>query len=137
MLGRIVTYQSSGICYVDHNKEVREVIRTLWCMTVIFTIYGAAHGQSFREKACSYSNLKTNVSVDGPCVLTQTKINGNFGYIVTFPQGVKVTVEYVDSSGPDHTWRINGQSGWGFEINREHLHGATLDLSQSIEWQDR
>jgi hypothetical protein len=84
---------------------------------------------------CSYDDIAKRLFIDGPCVLTETTTNGNFAYVITLKGGVKVIVEYLDSQGPDHKWKINGESAMGFEINRDHLHGATLDLNQSIDWQ--
>ena len=66
-----------------------------------------------------------------------TTVNGLFAYIITFPKNVRVTVEYVASQGAAHTWRINGQPAMGFEVNREHLIGGSIDLKQYIEWEDR
>jgi hypothetical protein len=122
-------------------------LKLLEAMTPIYTAAAAlallpfllatpAHATPFQEASCHYDNGTQKIVVDGPCTIDDTTINGHFAYIVTFKGGVKVTVEYLNSSGSDHLWKINGQSGWGFEINREHLHGATLDLNQSIDWED-
>jgi hypothetical protein len=88
------------------------------------------------ESRCSYSNTTTGIAVSGECTLAKTSINGNFGYIMSI-KGQKISIEYVDSDGPNHTWKINGLPAHGEEITREHLHGSTTDFSQSVEWQDR
>lgn len=95
-----------------------------------------ANAQEFRPKSCSYFDLSKDIALEG-CVMKESTVNGNFAYILTFKSGFKVTVEYVKSQGPNHIWRINGEKGMGYEINREHLHGVTLDLNEEIEWQDR
>jgi uncharacterized protein YecT (DUF1311 family) len=95
-----------------------------------------ANSQStFKADPCTYFNAETTKIIEGPCTVRTTAINAHFGYILAFPDGTEVSIEYVQSSGPDHIWKINGQSAFGFEINRSHLHGATIDLTQSVEWQ--
>ena len=69
--------------------------------------------------------------------MQDTTINGHFAYVMTFKNGVKVTIEYTGSQSGMHTWSINGRPGMGFEINREHLIGGSIDLKQSVQWQDR
>jgi len=91
-------------------------------------------GDAMASDDCEYSDIARNISLSEPSSLTQTTINGHFGYVVKFKSGPKVSVEYVDNSGPDHLWTINGKPGWGYEISRRRLHGATLDLNQSIDW---
>jgi hypothetical protein len=108
--------------------------RLPWMATAVL-VCAAANAAHFQSK-CSYSDSARSVYFDGPCTLDSTEIQGHFAWIVTLKGGVKVTVEYVDQNGPDHIWKINGQPGWGFEITRRQLHGATLDLKQSISWEE-
>jgi len=68
--------------------------------------------------------------------MEQAEIHGSFAYILSWPSGNKVSVEYVSSQSGNHIWKLNGQSAAAIEINREHLRGFTLDLNQIIEWQD-
>lgn len=87
--------------------------------------------------SCDYQNLAKDISVDGRCHMQQTEINGNFAYVLTWPAGNKVTVEYVKSQSGNHIWKINGKAGVAVEVNRENLRGFTLDLNEFVEWQDR
>jgi hypothetical protein len=87
--------------------------------------------------SCEYEDLKKDISLSGPCQMEQANIHGNFAYILTWPSGSKVTVEYVNAQGGSHIWKLNGQPAVGVEINRENLRGFTLDLNQFLEWQDR
>jgi hypothetical protein len=115
--------------------ESRALIRiTTFAAALLLTNYASAATQN--EYSCSCSDDKTDVSLDGRCTLTETTLHGNVAYIMKI-KNKTVSVEYVKSSGADHQWLINGNAGYGFEINREHLHGATYDLNEVIEWQDR
>lgn len=87
--------------------------------------------------SCEYMDLKKDIMLTGKCHKEDTKINGNFAYILVWPNGNKVTVEYVNSQSGHHIWRINGEAAAAIEINREHLQGFSLDLNQFLEWQDR
>lgn len=87
--------------------------------------------------SCDYENFSTNLSLSGRCQMQATEINGNFAYILTWPSGNKVTVEYLKSQSGNHTWKLNGEPAAAVEINREHLRGFSLDLNQIIEWQDK
>jgi hypothetical protein len=86
---------------------------------------------------CEYFDLKGNVMLTGRCHKELTKINGHFGYMMKWPSGNSVTVEYLASQSGDHIWRLNRKPAVGIEINRDHLKGFTLDLNQLIEWEDR
>jgi hypothetical protein len=68
--------------------------------------------------------------------MQETKIHGNFGYILTWESGNKVTVEYINSQSGNHIWKINDQPSVAIEVNRENLKGFSLDLNQILEWQD-
>jgi hypothetical protein len=108
-------------------------------LMLVLVVSGAARAEQptrYQSKECSYSNGAKNIFIDGSCVRESTEINGHFAWIITFKGGVKVTVEYVSHSGADHSWKINGQPAWGYEITRRQLHGATLDLKQSISWEE-
>jgi hypothetical protein len=94
----------------------------------------AGQDQTFAASRCSYFNIDSGKTLDGPCLLRTTTVNGNFGYVLTFGDGTRVTVEYVSAQSGYHIWKINGQSAFGVEINRQSLKGATLDLKQIIEW---
>lgn len=85
---------------------------------------------------CSYFNSETDKLLDGVCTLQTTVLNGHFAYILLFQDGTTVNIEYVKSSGANHIWRINGQPAMGYEISRVQLHGATLDLKQTVDWSE-
>lgn len=93
-----------------------------------------AQEKTFSVPSCSYTNDATGKFADGPCLLRTSQVNGNFAYALTFGDGTRVVVEYVASQSGYHQWKINGQSGVGVEVNREHLKGATHDLKQTVEW---
>ncbi len=103
----------------------------------LLAFQGAAYAVSYKAKTCSYSNLDTNVFADGSCTMQDTKLNGNFTYLMNFKNGTKASIEYLEAQGGMHSWRINGKPGMGFEIDREHLIGGTVDLKQFVEWRDR
>lgn len=101
---------------------------------------------SFAEKAimpkwetdsCIYNDLSKDIVLFGRCHIEHTEIHGNFATVLTWPSGNKVTVEYTKSQSGHHLWQINGVSGVGFEINRMHLNGFTLDMNQFIEWESK
>ena len=83
---------------------------------------------------CEYMNLEKDVLIDGLCHMEVSEINDHFAYILTWPSGYEVTVEYVDSQSGHHLWKLNGKSAVGIEINRGHLRGFSLDLNQFLEW---
>jgi hypothetical protein len=87
--------------------------------------------------SCEYDNFAKDITLTGRCHMQETEINGNFGYVLTWPSGNKVTVDYINSQSGNHIWRINGQPAVAFEITREHVRGFSLDLNQILEWQDR
>jgi hypothetical protein len=86
---------------------------------------------------CEYFDIKRNIMLSGRCHKEFTKINGHFGYILTWPSGNKVSVESLKSQSGNHIWRLNGDAAVGIEITRDHLKGFTLDLNQLLEWEDR
>jgi hypothetical protein len=86
------------------------------------------------KDSCSYMNDAANKFADGPCLMRTSEVNGKFAYTLTFGDGTRVVVEYVASQSGYHIWKINGQSGFGVEVNRQHVKGATLDLKQTVEW---
>ena len=87
--------------------------------------------------SCEYMDIKKDISLSGKCHKQETEINGKFAYVLSWPSGNKVTVEYVNSQSGSHLWKINGQSAAAIEVNREHLKGFSLDLNQILEWQDK
>jgi hypothetical protein len=87
--------------------------------------------------SCEYFDLQKNVMLTGLCHKEATKINGHFAYILTWPSGNKVSVEYINSQSGNHIWRLNGEAAVGIEITRDHLKGFMLDLNQLLEWEDR
>jgi hypothetical protein len=104
------------------------------CATV-----GIAHGAGpkWETYSCEYGDIKKDVSLSGRCHKEETRINGNFAYILVWPSGNKVTVEYVNAQSGHHIWKINGAPAAAIELNRENLKGFSLDLKQFLEWQDR
>jgi hypothetical protein len=93
-------------------------------------------GLQWETNSCNYNNFSKNIYLSGKCHKQETRINGNFSYILTWPTGNKLTVEYVKSQSGNHIWTLDGKSAVAIEINREHLRGFSLDLNQLIEWKD-
>ena len=91
----------------------------------------------FETPSCDYQNLSQNLVLSGPCYKQEKKFSGNFGYVLTWPSGDKVSIEYVKSQSGHHIWKLNGKSAVAVEVSREHLRGFTTDLNQFVEWQDR
>lgn len=108
-------------------------------MIILLATAGIAHAANpkWETYSCEYQDLKKNILLSGRCHKQETKIHGNFAYILTWPSGNKVTVEYVNSQSGNHIWKINGEPAAAIELNRENLKGFSLDLNQIIEWQDR
>ena len=92
---------------------------------------------NFETHSCDYQNLSKNMVLSGPCHKQEKYFSGNFGYILTWPSGNNISIEYIKSQSGNHIWKINGKSAVAVEINREHLRGFTTDLNQFLEWQDR
>lgn len=90
--------------------------------------------QTYTARSCSYWSDAPSKVADGPCQVRTTEQNGNFAVVLTFRDGTRVMVEYVDRQSGYHKWKINGQPGFGVEVNREHFKGASLDLKQIVEW---
>lgn len=105
---------------------------------VLFATAGVAYAVSskWETHSCEYLDIKKELSFSGRCHKKHTEINGNFAYILTWPSGNKVTVEYVDSQSGNHIWKINRQPAAAVEVDRENLKGFSLDLNQILEWQD-
>lgn len=91
--------------------------------------------QKYKINSCEYNDFRRSISLSGSCYLQETSINGKFAYILSWPTGHKVTVEYINSQSGFHIWKINGHSASGVEVNREHLKGFSHDLNQILEWQ--
>ncbi len=91
----------------------------------------------WETSSCEYFDLKKDVMLNGRCHKEATKINDHFGYLMTWPSGNKITVEYVNSQSGNHIWRINDEAAAAIEITRYHLKGFTLDLNQLLEWEER
>jgi hypothetical protein len=108
-------------------------------MIILLATAGITHAANpkWETYSCEYQDLKKNILLSGRCHKQETKIHGNFAYILTWPSGNKVTVEYVNSQSGNHIWKINGEPAAAIEVNRENLKGFSLDLNQIIEWQDR
>lgn len=113
-------------------------MRSFWTSAVVVVCIGAvpatAQQRTFSVPSCSYMNDATNTVADGPCLMRTSQVNGKFAYTLTFGDGTRVVIEYVASQSGYHLWKINGQSGFGVEVNRQHVKGATLDLKQIVEW---
>jgi hypothetical protein len=108
-------------------------MRRLVTFILLALLSGPVWAQQHKT-TCSYSDKARKIAlVKKPCTLEQAEINNHFAWIIRFSNGPKVTVEYV-TGGPDHVWKINGKPGWGHEIDREDLHGATNDKTQTIAW---
>ncbi len=112
--------------------------RIVFLVILMATAMGVAHAENpkWETYSCEYFDLKKDITFLGRCHKQETKIHGNFAYILTWPSGNKVTVEYVNSQSGNHIWKINGQSAAAIEVNREHLKGFSLDLNQILEWQE-
>jgi hypothetical protein len=105
---------------------------------VLFATTGVTYAENpkWETYSCEYLDIKKDIFLSGRCHKEDTEIHGNFAYILTWPSGNKVTVEYVNSQSGNHIWEINGQPAAAIEVNREHLKGFSLDLNQILEWQD-
>ena len=97
----------------------------------------SAKTEKFETRSCDYQDLSKNVVLSGPCHKQERYFSGNFGYILTWPSGSKVSIEYIKSQSGHHVWKMNGKSAVAVEIDRARLRGFTTDLNQFIEWQDR
>ena len=113
--------------------------RSMLLAITFFATAGVAHAASSKWEtySCEYMDIKRDISLSGKCHKQEAEINGKFAYVLTWPSGGKVTVDYVNSQSGNHIWKINGQSAAAIEVNREHLKGFSLDLNQMLEWQDR
>lgn len=113
-------------------------MQSFWAIVAGVVCIGAgpatAQQQTFSVPSCSYMDIAANKFADGPCLMRTSEVNGKFAYALTFGDGTRVVVEYVASQSGYHIWKINGQSGFGVEVNRQHVRGATLDLKQTVEW---
>lgn len=96
-----------------------------------------AKTEKFSTHSCDYQNLSQNIVLSGPCHKQEKYFSGKFGYILTWPSGSKVSIEYIKSQSGHHLWKMNGKNAVAVELDREHLRGFTTDLNQFIEWQDR
>lgn len=103
-------------------------------IAILVWVLPAAAQQVYVAPSCSYWSDAPSKVADGPCQVRTTQHNGNFAVVLTFRDGTRVMVEYVEGQSGYHKWKINGQPGFGVEVNREHLKGATLDLKQIVEW---
>ena len=97
--------------------------------------YSCAASPKWETYSCEYYDFKKDISLSGRCHMKEATLNGNFAYILAWPSGNKVTVEYVKSQSGFHIWKINGQPASGIEVSREHLKGFSHDLNQILEWQ--
>jgi hypothetical protein len=117
--------------------SLKIMLRVLAIVTLLGLLSIPAWTQQLHtvHTTCSYSDTARHISlVKKPCVLRETRVNKHFAWTIKFSGGPAVTVEYLDSDGPDHIWNINGEPGKGHERDREHLRGATNDKNQTIEW---
>lgn len=107
-------------------------------LLVISCSFGAAQAAQpkWETPTCEYVDLAKDIRLSGRCNMKETQINGNFGYLLTWPSGNKVTVEYVHSQSGNHIWKINGKSAAAIEVDRTNLRGFTLDLNQMLEWRN-
>ena len=150
---KMATMRSNGAviggCYVENNRQnfiVKWQDGTIDELPRSNFKFGAkkdapkmevqAKPSKFETYSCEYQDLAKNIILSGRCHKQQTEISGNFGYILTWPSGGKISIEYVNSQGGNHIWKISGKNAVAIEINREHLRGFTTDLNQFIEWQD-
>jgi hypothetical protein len=44
---------------------------------------------TYRAQSCSYGDMARNVYADGPCLMQDTKINGNFAFILIWPTATR------------------------------------------------
>lgn len=97
-----------------------------------------AAARTFRIDHCYYASDELDIQISqDKCTLEATETNGNYEAILHLSPDIRVTIEYVSSiDGRDHVWKINGQPAWGYEIDREHLYGATLDHKQFVAWHE-
>lgn len=106
-------------------------------IAIIFVVSISAHAApKWETYNCYYSDLEKDISVNGRCHKQETEINGNFAYILSWPSGNKVTVEYLTRQGGSHLWKINGKSAVAFEVSKYNLRGFSIDLNQFLDWDD-
>ena len=108
-------------------------------MIVLLSTAGIAQAASLKWEtySCEYLDIKNDILLSGRCHKQETEINGNFAYILTWPSGNKVTVEYINSQSGNHIWKINNEPAAGIEVTRENIKGFSLDLNQILEWNDK
>ncbi|NBO82885.1 MAG: hypothetical protein EBU75_08655 [Betaproteobacteria bacterium] len=137
-------------CYFENNRQnfifkwqdgtVDEVPKSNFNFSVKKTLIKdapPAKTEKFATYSCDYQNLSENIVLSGPCHKQEKHFSGKFGYILTWPSGSKISIEYIKSQSGHHIWKMNGKSAVAVELDREHLRGFTTDLNQFIEWQDR
>ena len=137
-------------CYFENNRQnfivkwqdgtVDELPRSNFTFAATKTAKkdsAPAKAEKSATHSCDYQNLSQNIVLSGPCHKQEKYFSGKFGYILTWPSGSKVSIEYIKSQSGNHIWKMNGKSAVAVEIDREHLRGFTTDLNQFIEWQDR
>jgi uncharacterized protein len=85
--------------------------------------------------SCEYFDLKKGINLDGRCHMEDTEINGHHAYILTWPSGNKVSVEFINSQSGHHIWRLNGEAAAATELSPKWFTGFTLDLNQALGWE--
>jgi hypothetical protein len=102
---------------------------------LLLTLDVSAADQKYKINSCEYNDLRRGISLSGSCYMQATSKDGNFAYILSWPNEHNVVVEYINSQSGFHIWKINGQPASGIEVSREHLKGFSHDLNQILEWQ--
>lgn len=113
----------------------RSIATLVAAILAVVALLCNAWAQTSTATRCSYWN-DDGKSADGPCRLREATVNGHFAYVLAFANGTRVTVEYLESQSGYHLWNINGQRGFGVELSRNSMRGATLDLKQTVEWEE-
>lgn len=111
--------------------------QVLLALGIIGLALPAHADQTYDYADCTYRDLTkpTMLYVHGPCKLITATINGHFGFTLAWPQSHQsVKVEETSRMGQDRTWIINGRPGTAFEVNREHVEGATLDKQITVTY---
>jgi hypothetical protein len=108
----------------------------LACAAVTAPSIASAQEDQFTVDTCATWNDRTNKAAEGPCRVRSATVNGNFAYVVSFADGSRVTVEYIERQGAYHRLKIDGRPAFGYEPNRTAMRAATLDLKQNVEWGD-
>ena len=79
---------------------------------------------------CIYNDAPKNIALEEPCSIADK----DGGWELTLQSGAKVQVQFGKTQKQSALMAINGKPAVGHVINQKHIHAATMDIEQSIEW---